>query len=119
MTADPWGWVEGPAATPAPKAQRTRSEPTDANHPMAWADQAACTHLDPNLFYPNRGQAIDAKVVAACDRCPVRPACLGWALRREHHGYWAGTSERGRRRMRRALGIQIEEDQTPHEDLAS
>jgi len=78
---------------------------TSANHPMAWADLAACTDLDPALFYIERGHAIDPDVVAACKRCPVRGACTDWSLRHEWYGYWAGMSGRQRRALRRTLNI--------------
>ena len=43
---------------------------------------------------------------AVCEGCPVRPECLAYALRLSAlyllPGIWAGTSERGRRQLRRA-----------------
>jgi WhiB family redox-sensing transcriptional regulator len=78
---------------------------------MAWADGAACIGMDPDLFFPARGEELDPDVSAACSRCAVRGDCLEWALRHERHGYWAGTSERQRRRLRRSLGIRLAEDQ--------
>lgn len=94
---------------------------TSANHPMAWADQGACRGVDPTVFYPlnDIGQPYPAKkplppatVAAArrhCDTCPVRPDCHDWALHHETEGIWAGTDPHGRRRMRVALGIEVEQ----------
>lgn len=94
---------------------------TAASHPMAWADDAACRDLDPDLFYIEGGAAIAPEVAAACRTCPVHTDCHTWALRRERFGYWAGTSERARRKLRRTLGITLAEPEplaTP-EDIAS
>ena len=38
--------------------------------------------------------------------CPVLNACLTWALHREDHGYWAGTTPKMRRALRKELGIE-------------
>lgn len=97
-----------PHSQPAPIGRRT--EPSPADHPMAWADDGACTGMDPELFYPGRGEAITDEVITACRTCPVQAACLDWALRHERHGYWAGHSERSRRRLRRTLGIRLEDE---------
>lgn len=83
---------------------------TAANHPMAWADDAACRGLDPAIFFPVGNEEIDPDAPAVCARCDVRGACLDWALRHEQHGYWAGTSERQRRRLRKALSIRLVDD---------
>lgn len=69
---------------------------------MAWQDRARCRGMDTELFYPTVGEMVPAEVAAACDNCPVHTDCLEWALLRpEHHGVWAGTSEKRRIRLRR------------------
>jgi len=71
-----------------------------------WVAQAACAGLSgpvaSALFFPSRGEPVtEARKV--CAGCPVREQCLDFALRNgEQHGIWGGTSERERRRMRRA-----------------
>ena len=68
-----------------------------------WQQRAACRHADPELFFPERGRAID-QAVDVCASCPVRATCLADALLRgERHGIWGGTSERTRRILRRQL----------------
>lgn len=69
---------------------------------QAWVESAACAGMDTDLFFPHRGDDCrPAKLV--CDRCPVREACLEYALvNGERHGVWGGLSERERRRARRA-----------------
>ena len=69
-----------------------------------WTERAACSGLDPDLWFPGHGDAftvVYAKQV--CATCVVRDACLEYALAAgEKFGIWGGKSERERRRMRRA-----------------
>lgn len=92
---------------------RRRVEDVDAASPWAWTNDAACTDLDTNLFYPDGGETVDARAVATCRRCPVRPECQDWALRHENEGYWAGMTPTARRRLRRSLGLTIADHQDP------
>ena len=67
--------------------------------PEAWRARAACRGVPTALFFtdPPSGTA-----VVLCSRCPVRAECLAYALADPHLvGYWAGTTERERRQMRR------------------
>lgn len=66
-----------------------------------WRQRAACRGLDPEIFFPERGESTrEAKAV--CAGCPVRPECLEYALdAREVNGIWGGKSERERRSIRR------------------
>lgn len=69
--------------------------------PAPWMVDAACKGMDPEFFFPGRGERTD-HIVAFCAECPVRDDCLQHALEtRELHGYWGGVSERERRKMRR------------------
>jgi WhiB family redox-sensing transcriptional regulator len=66
---------------------------------ITWRDQAACRGLDPEIFYPVSDEDADA-AKAVCATCPVREACLEYALaNRERDGVWGGATERERRRM--------------------
>jgi WhiB family redox-sensing transcriptional regulator len=66
---------------------------------QAWRSKAACRGLDPAVFYPpSDEEAGEAKAV--CASCPVREACLEYALaNRERDGVWGGATERERRRI--------------------
>ncbi|MFG2313338.1 WhiB family transcriptional regulator [Streptomyces sp. NPDC048566] len=71
-----------------------------------WRESAACRSVDPDLFFPigNTGPALlqiqEAKAV--CQGCPVREACLDWALESgQGVGVWGGTSETERRSLAR------------------
>ena len=65
----------------------------------SWRDRAACRGIDPEIFYPvSDVDAAEAKSI--CAVCPVREACLEYALaNRERDGVWGGATERERRRM--------------------
>ena len=66
---------------------------------MSWRKRGACRGLDPDIFYPV-GEEESPEAQAVCAVCPVREACLEYALAaRERDGIWGGASERERRRM--------------------
>src|SRR5690606_31068355 len=69
---------------------------------LSWRDLGACQGMPADLFSPERGDSTEeAKEV--CRGCVVRAQCLEYALENsERFGIWGGTSERQRRRMRRA-----------------
>jgi WhiB family redox-sensing transcriptional regulator len=71
-----------------------------------WRDSAACRRADPELFFPigtddaSLDQARRAQQV--CESCPVRAACLAWALAQPGtSGIWGGTTEDERRVLAR------------------
>lgn len=67
-----------------------------------WKADAACRDVDPELFFPQRGEST-AEAKAVCRRCDVQAECLAYALtNNEHFGIWGGKSERERHRIRRA-----------------
>jgi len=71
--------------------------------PTEWMKEGACRDMDPDLFFPERGESTrEAKAV--CQECPVRVDCLTYALENSiKHGIWGGLSERERHRIRRQL----------------
>ena len=76
-----------------------------------WRRDAACRDSAPELFFPigstglAAGQIEAAKTV--CDACPVRRACLDFALvTNQEAGVWGGTSEEDRRRLRKVREIE-------------
>lgn len=65
-----------------------------------WRHHAACREEKPDLFYGDKGD--DALAKDTCQICPVRQACLDWALEtKEPHGVWGGLDERERRALLR------------------
>lgn len=75
-----------------------------------WAEAAACrpgTGVPPELFQPpsehgaaNLRQINRAKAV--CRRCPVRDACLAYAMEQLPYGVAGGTTAEERRAIRQA-----------------
>lgn len=76
---------------------------TRANPNPEWMDDAACADVDPDLFFPKRGDSVTMRrAKAVCDSCPVKVECLDYAMAEAiKFGVWGGMSERQRRRMRR------------------
>lgn len=73
---------------------------------LDWKADAACRDLDLDLFFPD-AEADSAPALAVCAVCPVRQACLDFALRtRQNDGVWGGHTETERKRLRRRLGRQ-------------
>ncbi len=66
---------------------------------MAWRSQARCKGIDPEVFYPISDEEAD-EAKSICAECPVRVACLEFALAaRERDGVWGGATEKERRRI--------------------
>lgn len=69
----------------------------------AWMADAACRGCDPALFLPEKGDSNSVRQARdVCRRCPVTAPCLDYAIANHELGVWAGTTERERRRLRRA-----------------
>lgn len=74
----------------------------DLPHVPAWYTDALCAQVDPEIFFPVKGGSTrDAKTV--CRACPVRQACLDYALDEGiTDGIWGGFSTKARRQIRKA-----------------
>ncbi len=88
--------------TQAKLVPRTPSQPDHG-----WRDSAGCRSADPEMFFPvgDAPAADEAASVAkaVCRTCVVRSPCLEYALAtKQVDGIWGGTTERERRRLRRA-----------------
>ena len=69
--------------------------------PDDWRQDAACRDLDTAIFFPDTDEDA-ATALAVCASCPVREACLEFALlTRQDDGVWGGLTENERRRVRR------------------
>lgn len=92
------------AATPArwtvADARQTLGKPATTGTVRDWRPLAACAGINPDLFFPRRGESA-AAAVATCRTCPVQAECLTDALNNgEKVGIWGGMSERQRRILR-------------------
>lgn len=73
----------------------------DRELPGAWVLDGLCAQVDPEAFYPDKGEST-AAAKSVCQGCPVRAECLSFALEnRERYGVWGGLSERDRRKLLR------------------
>jgi WhiB family transcriptional regulator, redox-sensing transcriptional regulator len=69
---------------------------------VRWKEQAACRDADPDLFFPIsagvRAQADASHARKICRPCPVRSACLQYALvTGQAYGIWGGLTADERR----------------------
>jgi WhiB family redox-sensing transcriptional regulator len=86
-------------ASPPPRVERADGE-------RDWRLDAACAEVDPELFFPEPGQAPQAAAAkAVCAGCAVRGPCLEVAVhgpqaRDDHSGIFAGTTARDRVALR-------------------
>ena len=81
---------------------------TALDHRAERWSRAACTTVDPDLFFPiaKPGPAAEqvARAKAVCAGCEIRQECLDYALdARSVQGIWGGTSEEERQLIRRRL----------------
>ena len=63
-----------------------------------WRDQAACQGHDPAHWFADRREAGSERAKAVCAGCPVRAACLDYAVVTDQRwGVWGGLTadERG------------------------
>lgn len=71
--------------------------------------EASCKGLDLDImFMPegSNGLSPESRAIRRmCNACPCQEPCLEWALRHEPFGWWGGTNERERRRMRQTRRI--------------
>lgn len=66
---------------------------------LDWMAKGLCANVPPATFFPSDGVGVEV-ARAICAGCPVREACLEYALdSRIDHGVWGGCSERERRRI--------------------
>jgi WhiB family redox-sensing transcriptional regulator len=69
-----------------------------------WREDAACLDVDPDMFFPTRGdhQAAEQARDFCTARCSVTADCLEYALRTgQDIGIWGGTTSRQRSALRR------------------
>ena len=75
------------------------------NEDLSWQEDALCAQVDPELFFPEKGQpSRDAKKI--CAGCEVRKQCLQWAIAtNQRHGVWGGLTSRERNILARGEKI--------------
>lgn len=89
----------------------TRRPTTNATPSDTWMRTALCRQIDSALFFPEgRGGAVVMQTEQAkqvCNLCPVKTACLEWAVETgQSAGVWGGLSEDERLPLLRARADQ-------------
>ena len=74
------------------------------NNNERWMEQGSCTQTDPDIWFTNNIQ-YPSILKRVCNGCPVIENCLKYSLEWNVRGFWAGTSEIARDRLRKRLGI--------------
>jgi WhiB family redox-sensing transcriptional regulator len=60
---------------------------------------SACRGMDADVFFPP-SDGDDSVAKSVCEACPVRAACLAFAIDRgERFGVWGGLNEKERARL--------------------
>ncbi len=81
-----------------------------------WQVKASCRGPQATVFFPptsferkDEKELREARAKAICASCPVRKACLDYAIRiREPHGIWGGLNELERKRLQRKRAAEAE-----------
>jgi Transcription factor WhiB len=67
-----------------------------------WQKRAACRGMDPDIFFPRRGESLEP-AKAVCSRCPVFRQCKTHAIEYdEDYGVWARQGREGREKQMKA-----------------
>lgn len=91
---------------------RARHDLSTVVAPPEWTQDALRAQVDPEVFFPDKGQGDHARQAKTiCSRCTVSAECLDYALAYEYGAYgvatsypagiYGGLTERERRRLRR------------------
>ena len=73
-----------------------------------FTDSANCVGIDVNMFFTEDGSSTFQEenfLKRICAACPVKSECLDYALNHAVLGWWGGTSELQRKRLRKKLNI--------------
>lgn len=75
---------------------------------MSWQDNANCIGIDTEMFFPvadSGSYSSEDYLRKMCNNCEVKKNCLDFALNNLVQGWWAGTVDSQRAKMRQQLGI--------------
>lgn len=79
------------ASEPAPVFTDMMADLLDMAAATSWMSRGRCAETDPEVFFADADETGAAKAV--CRRCPVRAACLAYALAEDiRWGVWGGLS---------------------------
>jgi WhiB family redox-sensing transcriptional regulator len=68
-----------------------------------WREFALCSRIDPEIYFPESGNAVRSIKKVCETMCEVREQCLQYALDNDvRHGIWGGLSARERRKLKKS-----------------
>jgi WhiB family redox-sensing transcriptional regulator len=73
-----------------------------------FTSEANCIGIDVEMFFTEEGSGTfkeENLLKRICGACTVKSECLDYALQNSVQGWWGGTSEIQRKRLRRQLNI--------------
>jgi WhiB family redox-sensing transcriptional regulator len=86
----------------APGHPQARHTPGFTRDNLGWRDRASCTQIEPEMFFPKKGERNNRQAKKICLGCEVKRQCLQFALDHdERYGIWGGKGETERRKLRR------------------
>lgn len=106
-------------------ARRPRPAPDNLPRPYHWSHDAACRGIETAAFFPAGADGVPVKLEiqyakSLCVPCPVRSACLAYALTRpEHYGVWGGMDEEERAELLRVARRAAERARRQERERAS
>jgi len=66
-----------------------------------WKRDANCMGTDTEDWFIEKGEDYNSDILKrVCRSCPVAAECLNYAVKYRMQGYWAGTTEQQRRKLR-------------------
>jgi WhiB family transcriptional regulator, redox-sensing transcriptional regulator len=72
----------------------------NVTHSVDWMNLAACRGARRDLFFPGEFELADPAALIMCAICPVRNACLQYAIDNDvEFGIWGGLTEQQRRNI--------------------
>lgn len=81
-------------------------------------EYAQCRGIDTEIFYPvqEKFEPMEERYITErlCGNCPVKEACLEWALVHERYGIWGGTTPHRRKFIRRQRRWAFNDPRLPH-----
>lgn len=93
---------------------------TELMAPPRWMDRGACQYIDPDIFFPDKGEMNKVRWAKQICRgndkkgipeCPVLMECFEYAMRAcEQYGIWGGVTARERMILRGELADDDAED---------
>lgn len=71
------------------------------------ATSVACYNSTLEWVPDHSNGVVPDEIVALCRQCPMRAACLQWAVDAEEYGYWAGTTQADRAVLRDSGDVSV------------